>query len=273
MARNQTLLKLLNDVRAEARLSLNPAHNIADRDAQIILIQREQERLWAEHDWPHLVVDRYIPLIAGQRFYDPRTAFNDALEPKTDLSMERLLSVSLYDGDHWCRLDNGIGDRDRMLHNPLTGDRSSPVRRWARGEDDVIEVWPVPDTAAVLPTPERPSPVYDHFLRIRGVRDLRPLVDDDDRADLDDRLLVLYCAAAILAESGAKDTNLKLEAAQRHFARLKADQVQSEPFSLFGVRRQPLRERRFAGSYTAVEREPYAGTNTDYAAIFEKART
>ena len=80
MARNQTLLKILNDVRAEARLSLNPAHNIADRDAQIILIQREQERLWAEHDWPHLVVDRYIPLIAGKRFYDPRTAFNDAAQ-------------------------------------------------------------------------------------------------------------------------------------------------------------------------------------------------
>lgn len=246
MARNQTLLKLLNDVRAEARLSLNPAHNIADRDAQIILIQREQERLWAEHDWPHLIVDRYIPLVAGKRFYDPRTAFNDALEPKTDLSMERLLSVSLYDGDHWCRLDNGIGDRDRMLHDSLAGDRASPVRRWARGEDDVIEVWPVPDTDAATP------PDHQGFLRIRGVRDLRPLVDDDDRADLDDRLLVLYCAAAILAESGAKDTNLKLEAAQRHFARLKADQVQSEPFSLYGVRnRYPRRdcEPRLVGNY------------------------
>lgn len=29
MARNQTLLKILNDVRAEARLSLNPAHNLS----------------------------------------------------------------------------------------------------------------------------------------------------------------------------------------------------------------------------------------------------
>ena len=143
MARNQTLLNILNSVRAEARLSLNPAHNIADRDAQIILIQREQERLWAEYDWPHLVVDRYIPLVAGQRYYDPRTAFNEALEPRSDLSMERLLSVSLFGGDRWTRLENGIGDRDRMLHNPLTGDRSSPVRRWARGEDDVIEVEPI----------------------------------------------------------------------------------------------------------------------------------
>lgn len=277
MARNQTLLKILNDVRAEARLSLNPAHNIADRDAQIILIQREQERLWAEHDWPHLIVDRYIPLIAGQRFYDPRTAFNDALEPKTDLSMERLLSVSLYDGDHWCRLENGIGDRDRMLHDSLAGDRASPVRRWARGEDDVIEVWPVPDTAADLPGAQHPD--FNGYLRLRGVRDLRPLVDEDDRADLDDRLLVLYCASAILAESGAKDTNLKLEAAQRHFTRLKADQVQTEPFSLFGVRdRQPRREREpvMVGNYKPVQPgpapEPQDGTPFDFVALYQQAK-
>ena len=108
------------------------------------------------------------------------------------------------------------------------------------------------------------------------------VVDEDDRADLDDRLLVLYCAAAILAESGAKDTNLKLEAAQRHFARLKADQVQSEPFSLFGVRnRHPRREREpvMVGNYKPVQPapeppapEPQDGTPFDFVAIYQQAK-
>lgn len=237
MARNQTLLKILTDVRGEARLSLNPAHNLADRDAQISLIQREQERLWADHDWPHLVVSRYIAVEAGRRYYDPATAYNELWQAKTDLSLERLIDVSFFDGGVWRRLENGIGDYDRLTNDSLANVRSWPPRRWARGEDDVIEIWPMPDSTAVRPLDQTTPPNMEGIIRLRGVRNLRPFRDDADRADLDDRLLVLYCAAALLAESGAKDTNLKLEAAQRHFSRLKADQSQSETFSLYGTNR------------------------------------
>lgn len=250
MARNQTLLKILTDVRGEARLSLNPAHNIDDRDAQIALIQREQERLWADHDWPHLIVDRYIPVRAGQRFYDPRVAFNEAGEPRTDLSLERITSVSVQDDVIWQGLCNGISANDRLAYNSQAGERSWPPRKWARYEDNVIEIWPVPDEDADF---DGITQNMQGVIRVTGVRDLRPFRDDADRADLDDRLLVLYSAANILAESGAKDFALKMETAQRHYARLKADLSQTEPFQLFGVGSRRLPQRSYVSRYVCPE--------------------
>lgn len=252
MARNQTLLKILTDVRGEARLSLNPAHNQADRDAQIGLIQREQERLWADHDWPHLMVSRYIPAAAAGRFYDPRNAYNDEWEMKGDLSLERVVDVAIYDGHRWLPVCYGITDYMRFAHDSQIGEISWPPRAWQRAEDDRIEIWPMPDEDGILPTgPATPTDLQG-LMRVRGVRDLRPFRDDEDRADLDDRLLALYVAAAILAESGAKDTNLKLEAAQRHYTRLKADQDKREPFSMFGVRRV----QHVPGPYVSRYRPP-----------------
>lgn len=253
MARNQTLLKILTDTRGEARLSLNPAHNLADRDAQIGVIQREQERLWADHDWPHLKVTRYIPVQAGIRHYDPRNAYNEQWQQKGDLSMERLLDVSIYDGRLWRELPFGINDCNRFAHDSLAGERSWPPRAWDRGEEDEIEIWPIPDEDAKIPADQIAAPDFQGVLRLRGIRDLRPFRDDEDRADLDDRLLTLYSASAILAEAGAKDTNLKLEAAQRHYARLKADGVKAGNFPLFGIRRPVAVPRPYVSRYVRPE--------------------
>ena len=253
MARNQTLLKILGDVRGEARLSLNPAHNIAGRDAQIALIQREQERLWADYDWPHLMVNRYIPAVSGRRYYDPRTAFDETWQPRTDLSLERVVEVSVYDGHAWRELCPQITDRDRFAHDSLAGERSWPPRRWAVGEDDVIEIWPTPDEASLSAGEQVTPPNMQSVIRVRGVRDLRPFRDDADRADLDDRLLSLYSASALLAESGAKDTNLKLEAAQRHYTRIKADQTKSTTTPLFGIRRARVPTHPYVSRYVRPE--------------------
>lgn len=253
MARNQTLLKILTDTRGEARLSLNPAHNLADRDAQIGMIQREQERLWADHDWPHLKVSRYIPTRAGSRYYDPRNAYDENWSPKGDLSMERLIDLSIFDGHRWRELPYGINDCNRFAHDSLAGERSWPPRAWDRGEDDMIELWPMPDEDAKEPAQQIAAPNFQGVIRLRGIRDLRPFRDDGDRADLDDRLLALYAAAAILAEAGAKDVNLKLEAAQRHYSRLKADGVKAGNFSMYGIKRpQPIRHP-FVTRYVRAE--------------------
>lgn len=250
MARNQTLLKILNDVRGEARLSMNPAHNIADRERQIGMIQREQERLWADHDWPHLTVDRYIPLVAGQRFYDTRLALNEAGEARGDLSLERVTCLSVQDDRIWRKIDNRITADDRLAYDSQAGEQSWPPRRWDRSEDDMIEVWPVPDETAVF---NGLTQNMQGVLRIEGVRDLRPFRDDDDRADLDDRLLALFTAANILAEGGAKDTQLKMEMANRHYTRLKADQDVRETFSLFGTRCRPFPRQPYVSRYVRPE--------------------
>ena len=65
MSRGTTLVKLLDDLRAECRISLNPAHNRQQRDVQVKMLQRKQEWLWNDFAWPHLRVERFIDLQAG----------------------------------------------------------------------------------------------------------------------------------------------------------------------------------------------------------------
>lgn len=238
MARNQTLLKILTDTRAEARLSLNAAHNIGDREAQITLIQREQERLWSDFDWPHLIVDRYVPVEIGRRYYDPAVAYDESWTARLDLTLERMISVAVFDGGIWREMCYGIGDEHRYSRDSYVGATDWPARRWSRAEDDLVEIWPSPKIEGIAPGQQLIAPNMQGVLRFRGVRNLRPFRDDSDVADLDDRLLALYCAAALLAEAGAKDTELKMETAKRHYDRLKADQSQPSSFSIAG--RDPL---------------------------------
>lgn len=246
MARNQTLLKILNDTRGEARLSLNPAHNRADREAQIGLIQREQERLWADFNWPHLMVDRYIPLEVGRRYYDTRGAYNENWEFKNDLSFDRVISVSVQQDNRWQEVCYGITADDRLAFDAQRNEQSWPVRRWNRSEEDLLEVWPMPDYSAVQPD------MYG-VLKVTGIRDLRRFTDDDDRADLDDRLLSLYCGGAILAEGKAPDAELKLSAAKKHYDKLRGKQVKNEPFQLFGTGRRYLPRNGYVSRYVRPE--------------------
>lgn len=206
--------------------------------------------MWADHDWPHLTVDRYVPLVAGQRFYDTRLAFNEAGEARGDLSLERVTCLSVQDDRIWRKIDNRITANDRLAYDSQAGEASWPPRRWDRSEDEMIEIWPVPDETADF---NGVTQNMQGVLRITGVRDLRPFRDDDDRADLDDRLLVLYVASNILAEGGAKDVQLKLETAQRHYTRLKADQDAREPFSLFGTRRDHAPRIPYVSRYKRPE--------------------
>lgn len=244
MARNKTLLKLLNDVRAEARLSLNSAHNVQVRDSHVNIIQREQERLWEDFAWPHLRVQRFLPLQAGQRFYDLASCTNELGEVKGDLSIDRVETIEVKTDGEWLRLGAGtIGAPQYAAHDSGLGERAWSPRLWKLSEDEQIEIWPVPDQDA---GPEQ----YGH-LRITGIRNLRPLVSDDDRADLDDRLIVLYIAGSLLAASGAKDANLKLEAANRHYSRLKGSLTKGGSFNMFNTTNRRVAQRPYISRYRA----------------------
>lgn len=215
MARNVTLGELIDDVRAEAGHSLQPNLGAAMREVLVKIIQRQQRRLWEDFDWPFLRVDRDVPAQAGQRYYD----FPD------DLSIERLEKIEFKWGDRWHKLDYGIGPTELDQYDSDRDVRSWPIYRWQEAEDNQIEVWPVPanngSTVAV-----------DGMIRFTGIRNLRPLVSESDRADLDDTLLVLYSAAEILAREKAADAGLKLQMAERHYQRLKARNAKRDAFSL-----------------------------------------
>lgn len=230
MARGQTLESILNKVRAKARLSLLPANNTQVRDSHILLIQAEQDRLWEDFNWPHLRVHEPIPLAAGQFTY----AVPDGLV------IDRVEYVCVRDGGRWRKLGAGIGDGEYSVYESALDERSWPVRRWQPNSDDDIEIWPIPDQNGDADT-------LEGYIRVTGIRDLAAFIEDADRADLDDELISDYVAGGILAATGAKDAQLRLEAANKRYVKLKGKQTKSTSFNMFGtVNRGSVRRRMVA---------------------------
>lgn len=236
MARHTTLVKLLDKLRVAARLSLNPAHNAQNRSAQVAQLQAEQERLWADFDWPHLRVERMVQVQAGQRYYDT----------PEDIAVDRIERIEIFRDGGWYKMEAGIDGCEYSAHNSDLDERSWPPRRWKIHEDEDIEIWPIPDTNGDATT-------LDGTLKFIGIRNLNPLVDDSDRADLDDEMLVGYVAAGILAASGAKDARLKLDAANARYARLRGNMSPREKVSMFGIGEPRLPRRIFITSYRPPE--------------------
>ncbi len=237
MSRKTTLVKLLDMLRVAARLSLNPAHNAQNRSAQVSALQTEQERLWEDFDWPHLRVERQVPLQAGQRYYDT----------PSDINIDRIERIELFTNGRWMQLLPGIDAEHYTAWNSDLDQRSWPPRRWKLHEDEDIEIWPISDTNGDAAT-------LEGYLKFIGIRNLNPLVDDADRADLDDAMLVNYVAAAMLAASGAKDAKLKLDSATSRYAKLRGRLTPRSSFRMFGTgepqmpRRIMITQYRPAGS-------------------------
>lgn len=222
MARGKTLLKLLQDLRAEIRASGNAAHNASSREGHVQILQRMQEDIYDRHDWPLLRIERNLDLQAGQRYYDT----------PTDINMDRLESIEVRYGQQWCALSYGIGAEHYSAWDSDLDERSWPVECWQIYEDEQIEVWPIPadnvDTVSL-----------DGRLKLTGIKALPPLVADTDVAVLDDRLIVLYAAAELLAASGAKDAPIKLEAARQRERMLTSNTSKVKKFSLSGQNNEP----------------------------------
>lgn len=197
MAGEMTLSNLVRGVRAESGKSLNVALGVAERDSIVFQLQTKQEVLYYDYDWPSLITDASIALVAGTRFY-PFPA---------DISFD-------FVNDVWASEDNttkfgqlnyGIGPP--QFNAKGEGVAGWPVQRWmADANASQMEVWPVPDRAG--------------FLRVRGRKALSPLVSDPDLSTLNGTLLVLSVAADILARNKAEDARVKLAQAQRHLRNL-----------------------------------------------------
>lgn len=224
MSRNVTLGELIDDLRAEAGHSLQPNLGTAMRDVLIKVLQRQQRRLWEDYDWPFLNVHRDVLSQAGQRYYNI----------PADMGFENIERVEYKDGDRWIPMRYGIGQAEFDQYDSDRDIRATPAMNWSQAENDQFEVWPIP------PSNGNPT-TLSGAIRFHGKRNLRPLVADADRADLDDTLLVLYSAAEILAREKADDAKLKLQMAERHYVRLKGRTAKRTTFSMSG---DPTHEAR-----------------------------
>ena len=219
MARKSTLIDILNDFRAECRLSLNAAHNGQDRERQVILLQRKQEWLWRDFDWPHLRVDRFVALEAGRRYSDS----------PVDVDIDRIQRIAVRYNQVYCTLLPGIQEEHYAAYDSDLDQRAWPVARWRITEDEQIEVWPVPEINYDPST-------LEGRLKITGIKRLAPFVADADRADLDDRLIAMHAAAEYLASKGSKDAQIKLDQATALYAKLRGQLTKSHKVSMFGAR-------------------------------------
>lgn len=219
--RGTTLVRLLDLYRHECRLSSNPAHNAQVRDAQVNHLQRVQEWLWNDFAWPFLRVDRFIDVQANQRYYDP----------PEDIDLDRITKMEIFRDAAWVDLVAGIDAVHYTAYNSELGETQWPPRRWQITEDEQFELWPVPDVNFEPVT-------LEGRIRVTGIRKLKPLVDDSDRADLDDRLIVLFCAAEELANKGAKDASFKLDQAKQLYTKLRGGQMPRRKFAMFGTEQQ-----------------------------------
>lgn len=233
MARRQTLVDLLDDLRAECRMSTNPAHNHQNREAQIKMLQRKQEWFWNDFAWPHLRVDRFVDLQNGQRYYDL----------PEDLDITRITKIEARWSGRYQALRWGIDADAYATFDSDLDVRAWPVQRVQISEDEMLEVWPVPDQNFEPAT-------LDGRLKITGIRTLKPLVKDQDRADIDGQLLVMHCAAEFLASTGAKDAQFKLDQAKALYLKLRSQLMPRRIHNMFGIKD----DRRKRGYPVAVTR-------------------
>lgn len=229
MARRKTLVQLLSELRAETDVSLKPAHNTQVYDKQVLLLQRVQEWLWEDTAWPHLKVERQFKAEAGQRFVDWNADFDIA----------RLTKVEFKYGGRWRQLEWGIEPEHYFVYDSDIDKRAWPVQRCKIFEDEQIELWPIADQDGDPTT-------LEGYFKVTGIRNLRPLVEPSDRADLDDRLIVLYAAAESL---GAKEGATKLALANKRYAKLRSGLTPKRKFSMFGIGRPTVSHRHVVPYY------------------------
>ncbi len=175
------------------------------------MLRRTYRRLHADFDWPHLRIERYETLQAGQQYY--------SLPP--DLAHDRINHVWVrdVDGDTWYPLRFGIGIPQYNTVDSYTGEREDFPCYWDLYENDQYEVWPIPARNGDV-------------LRFIGYSRPKSLVNGSDTVDLDDDLVVLYAVAEHLARQRSADAELKLQQARQHYLRLRGNSQHDEPFSM-----------------------------------------
>lgn len=217
MARNKTLESILADLNAEVGEQPNPSYNTGVVENRKRLIRRTQEFLWDRHDWDFLNISKDIQLQAGSRYYDH----------PSEIDVDRITSVYVkYAGD-WVPVTSGISVSHYNTYDSDMDERVDPVLRWdhyydTENDAEMIEVWPLPNSNFEAAT-------KNGALRVTGIKQLSPLVEEGDKADIDDRLIVLYAAYEILSRDKSPDAQIKFNQAESLYQRLKGNTSGPDP--------------------------------------------
>jgi hypothetical protein len=214
MARGTTLGELVAMFRDEAGFASTASLSQNALEAIKTTLRRTQDILYEGWAWPHLRVDRAEELQAGESQY----SFPTDLNPDR---IEYVVSRETPQND-WCSVAYGITPGMRNEYDSAQGERSDPVRAWQYYDDGQYEIWPMTDKQGCE-------------LQFTGIRTLRPLKADADRADLDDRLIVLFAAGQWLKRAKDPAADIVLQLADSHYLKIKGNSQRKSVFPIAGA--------------------------------------
>ena len=201
MARGKQLLELVAQLRAETGRTQDVSIGTDEVDNLKNLLRRTQEVLYDDYEWPFLRIERSVTLATGQRYYDF----------PSDLDYDAIQIARYKYGNVYVDITRGIDFYDFSTYDSNADERSSPALKWDirnTGSGEQMEIWPIPPAAGSI-----------HFF---GTKTLTPMIQDSDRADLDDRLIVLFASAEMLANQKSNDAQAKAQQAEKRLMRLRA---------------------------------------------------
>ena len=193
------LATLVEETQYELLQVASPAAGQNFREHIKARIRREYRRLYHDYDWPHLIDWTDLLTQAGERYYDW----------PADAALDTTIEVWRQWGGTWSPVDRGIDPEHYNAFDSDDDTRSDPVLRWRPKGSAQIELWPVPSTD-------------DLKLRFVVKTPFTPLVEEDDRCDLDTDLVVLHAAAQLARRHSSEDAAIILARAQQHYNTLKS---------------------------------------------------
>ncbi len=224
MARGTALSDLLVQLRAEAGHSVLTAAGIDNKAALVQILNSVQDVLYDDFNWPFKKIMPFLNLTTGTRYYDLPAS----------IDFEHIVNVAVYYNATPVPISKGIGYSEYAIYDSEASVKSTPVQRWDikfTGTKEQIEVWPVPEDNT-------------QKLQFVGVQKLVRMVNDADKATIDDTLLVLTCAAEILARQKNEDAPLKQKRAAARYKQLRGLYDQSSDTFVMGGGVSPVDSNR-----------------------------
>jgi hypothetical protein len=224
MARGTQLGQLVVQLRHEIGDSVSVAAGQDLEDSYKHILRRTQEELYEDYTWPHLVAFKSKALAAGQRYYDFPAGMN----------YEGIREAAVVYNGNPHDVERGIGFEHYASHSSDDDERSDPLIAWdIRDVAGAVqfEAWPIPASNSMT-------------LFFKTVVALPALTSSSDTCVIDDRLIVLFAAAEILARRDSADARDKHAKAQGRLVKLRARSQGASKMITMGGASQPRRGLR-----------------------------
>lgn len=238
MARTKTLLELVKGLRAELRHEIAPSLGENTEERFRILLNSIQEEMWLSYDWDDQKVYRYIAVRAGQAYYD---------WPE-DLDASSAYQLEYKWNNIYIPLEQGINRTLLIFRDTERNQRSDPIRAFdfhldETNDKEQFEVWPMPSqdgyiysTSEDAPSAETevPSrqPDGQGFIRVRGIKLYKEMINDSDRCVIDSRLLILMAAAHEATAQRSSDAEALAFRANRQLQNLTSKLKKTDAFMM-----------------------------------------